>query len=214
MDLSQEATWAYYESQLASFDAVFLAPDCKTFCPARRFPGGPELLRTKDRPLGLPKWSLSEGDHKKVKTHNFFAIKSAKFVEACATLGKPVLLENPEPWEPSTATIWDLEEFKSLLARRSAVIIDFDQCMFGAETAKPTRLMGFNVAAPVPSVRCNHTPRYWNYTDHRGNSAWHWGPHPPLVNRSRGGEFATAAAAVYPPKLNAALAAALSGSSS
>ena len=120
------------------------------------------------------------------------------------------MASSPEPRE-DTVTIWDLDEFVEILSDPRVRVVDFDQCEYGAETAKPTRLVGFNVEIAHLKAECTHAPQWWPYTDLRGRERWHWGAHVPLAGRSRDGEYATEDAARYPPALNGAIASVLAG---
>ena len=65
---------------------------------------------------------------------------------------------------------------------------------------------------PLSSLRkrCHHSKQWWDFRDWRGKSQRRWGAHPPLARRAReDGTLATAAAAVYPAKLNRIIANAL-----
>ena len=41
--------------------------------------------------------------------------------------------------------------------------IDFDQCPYGSETAKPTRVLYFRVDLSCLRAKCNHQPKQWTW---------------------------------------------------
>lgn len=208
MDLSTEASWDKYKAQLRGGDvqALFIATDCKTFSRCRIHPGGPRPLRDKKHPYGFSRSYYSPEELDTLRTGTYFALKSAEVFKMCVDLRIPCMMENPEPWDPEHVSIWDLEEYVSLMADPRVKHVDFDQCRWAAETTKPTRIIATWCDPVVLSLRCNHPPQYWQYTDIRGRLRSSWGSHPPLVGRSRDGVFASAAAAAYTVELNSKLA--------
>eukprot|EP00974_Lingulodinium_polyedra_P003602 339141-Lingulodinium_polyedra.AAC.1 len=84
--------------------------------------------------------------------------------------------------------------------------MDFDQCRWGAETAKPTRILHWGIDLSRLAGRCNHPAQQQTWLTPRGVEATAFRPHPPLAGRVRAsGEWATKAAAAYPAALNRAL---------
>ena len=55
-------------------------------------------------------------------------------------------------------------------------------------------------------LKCNHPPRWWKYTNVKGEECWTWSPHLPLLGRKEEGKWATSYASMYPTILNKALA--------
>jgi len=133
-------------------------------------------------------------------------LQSAKIASRCLALGVGFAIENPEPWDRNAPSLWLLNEFVQLASDPRVEVANFDQCRWGSETKKPTRIMYFKADLTFLVLRCNHQPQSGHFTNKEGAPATSWGPHPPLVNRSRDGAFATAAAATYPTELNQALA--------
>jgi len=210
MDLSTDFAWDTYSAMLPSVDFVFMGIDCKTFSRARQNPHGPPPLRSLEFPYGFPNSQLGKSDAEKLRLGNYFAIQSAKLASRCLSVGVGFAIENPEPWDTEAPSLWLLDEFVQLAADPRVQTVDFDQCMWDSETKKPTRVMFFKVNLLFLGARCSHPSQSWHFFDKSGAPASSWGPHPPLINRSRDGAFATAAAAAYPSALNRAFADAIS----
>ena len=103
--------------------------------------------------------------------------------------------------------MFDLPPFQALLSREGVQVSEFDQCRFGADSAKPTRFLSWGVPTDQFTGRCNHPPRMLTWTSFGGQTHRGVRRHPPLHGRRReNGEFATRAAAAYPESLNRALA--------
>ena len=104
----------------------------------------------------------------------------------------------------------------SLMALPGVCFSDFDQCKFGSETVKPTRLVHFGLDMNKfdsndqdgGEVRCTHPPRDWPLP-HGGSR---WGSHPPALTLSYGnksnGKWNSKDLSEYPPEMNKQLAAA------
>ena len=96
--------------------------------------------------------------------------------------------------------MFDFDSFKQLITR-GARWIDIDQCQFGGETVKPTRLLAAGVDLGVfdgVETKCAHEKK--RLLDFQGN--WVWAAHPPLCGRRKGTkDWATDAAKAYPSLL-------------
>ena len=86
--------------------------------------------------------------------------------------------------------MFDLDQFM-VLKRRGAKLVIFDQCMYGAPTAKPTQLLYHFARFDVLEARCHHPA----------------GSHSPTVGvKTKAGDFATKALSAYPSQLNKVIA--------
>lgn len=159
------------------WQVVVMRPPCRSWSRAvwanRR---GPHPLRSAGHPWGFPWTSGADGD--KVECENglvqfcldiFEAARSARCED-----GRPVLLllEHPEDLGTSElgrpASIWQLPKIRSL-ASGSFFSVAFFQCRFGADFAKPTRVL-----SNIPGLRafgCDEWPTF----DERG---YYTGPLP------------------------------------
>ena len=54
--------------------------------------------------------------------------------------------------------MFTLPEFLALSELGGVKITAFDQCLFGAESSKPTALMYYRVDLSHFTLRCNHNP--------------------------------------------------------
>jgi hypothetical protein len=83
-------------------------------------------------------------------------------------------------------------------------MVDFDQCVFGAVTVKPTRIIySKGKFATLSRNVCTH-PRVWWGT---GEGTGHWAPHQILAGvRRADGKFALEETQWYTDGLNEALA--------
>jgi len=206
-DLSSDHLWASLTSEVSNgaFDFVWMGTPCTTFSRARQGPPGPPPLRSLEHIYGFPKPSLSQADWDDVQLGNYFAIQSARMATLALNRGVGFGIENPAPW-PGFPSIFLLPEFQTLASAAGVSSVDFDQCPFGSETAKPTRVLYAFVDFSTLQGKCNHPKQWWSFTDWWGQPQRHFGAHPPLFNRRRdSGEPATKAAAAYPYALNKAI---------
>ena len=168
-------------------------------------------MRSPELPYGLPKSELAPREQEELRLGTFFALKSAAFAKEAHRLGIPFVIENPEP-RPDAASIFQLEEFKELASSRGVSAVNFDQCRWGAETAKPTRLLVYGVELDHLALRCNHPKWRLTWTTGKGTEVTGFRAHPPLAGRVRpDGSWATKSAAAYPTLLNKELVRAFSG---
>ena len=157
-DLAGEDLWNRFFTEVADdkWDCVFLSPPCNTFSRARhlwrRHPG-PRPLRSKEYPYGFP-WASSI-NKQTLGQHNFFIIQCKRMAKTAVKAGKFYLWEHPEDLgkiqdtEDTPGSIWQWEELHSLLRETNSVTWAIYQCHFGADTPKPTRLLG-NVRKQFP----------------------------------------------------------------
>jgi hypothetical protein len=210
-DLSSDQLWEVISRDLQSgrITSLWFGTPCTTFSKAREVRPGPPPLRDMDHLYGLPKASLTTAQYEQVRLGTYHALKTAELATEAHRLGVPFAIENPEPWE-GHVSMFLLPEFKRLAGLPEVRVSNFDQCMVGAETTKPTRILYYKLPLSSLDKRCNHQKQWWNYTDWQGKPQRRWGAHPPLAQRKRGdGTPATAAAAVYPTELNRVIAEAI-----
>ena len=204
-DLSRDDVWTkiLVQIKLGTYSAVIMGPPCSTFSRARERPPGPRPLRSADQPYGLPREELTDSEHKELKLGNFYMLAAASAFRAAMTAGATAVFENPEP-VAGYASVFMFTELQALASDPQVSVINFDQCRFGAETSKPTRLLVHGCdLTDAQGLRCNHQHKCWAWADTQGRPRRSWGPHPPLAGRRRkNGDFATKAAAAYPSDLN------------
>ena len=145
-----------------------------------------------------------------------------KASQLAAEAGNAFLWEHPEHLGVAAdgvvpSSIWSWPEILDLLVRFKAVTFAIFQCMFGAQTSKPTRFLS-NLArfqrAPPPHATLPCLDSHHRYFGPLPKSCPH-GRHDSLVGKdpvSR--QWRTAASAAYPPKLCQFLAEAIASSQS
>ena len=179
-------------------------PSLQSFSAAREKQPGPRPLRTVDHPYGLPRKELTEHEYKELSTANFLAIMSANAFRSAVNIGAAAILENPAP-RVGKPSIFLFQELVDIAGLPGVYQTEFHQCMLGASTAKPTRLLICKADLRHLCKSCNHPSMEWSWTDLEGKQRTSWAPHPPLVGRLINGRYATREAAAYPYALNKAL---------
>ena len=208
-DLVWEMIFQAIGSGLVEF--IWMGPPCTSFSPARRHGPGPRAVRSAEYPRGFPKAWLSEAEAEEVRKGNYYALQCVAAAVAAQAQQVPWAIENPEPWNSGeSASMFDFDEFQALANTSGVRTIDFDQCMHGAETVKPTRVIHWGLELNSLWARCDHPPQWWKCegTDASGRRLpeWTWAPHPQLIKRRRSdGQWASKAAAAYPTGLNVAI---------
>ena len=148
------------------FDAVFLGTPCETYSALRKERPGPRPLRSKEEITGLSS-GLSPEEKKKLKEGNQHTEFSCQVMRACYDYGIPFTLENPEPIRD--VSLWLMPNVREVANLRGVRHADFDQCMMGCETTKPTRLLYHLIShSNLNNLRCDHPKRTW--TDSEGKS--------------------------------------------
>eukprot|EP00434_Breviolum_minutum_P038994 symbB.v1.2.034605.t1/scaffold4499.1/size38882/7 len=149
---------------------------------------------------------LTAQEKKKLQEGNEHTSFSADVMVTAIGSGTSFALENPEPL--NEVSIFNMPKIQAILRQHEVKCVDFDQCRYGAETKKPTRLAfdrvdhkGFN------GSRCNHVKKEWKDKDRKTYMA----PHERLAGRKRKSadgreEFASKALGNYPAKFCKALA--------
>ena len=215
LDLSSDRVWGFLFEDLDKGDTSFIwaGPPCNTWSRVRTGPPGPRPLRTKDNIYGLKPPIISPEEAALAATGTYFALQTATLLKAAYSRGVPWGLEGPNP-RGNPISMFNLPEYQALARLPGVRIVDFDQCMFGAASAKPTRVLYFRCDLSNLQRKCNHAASMWDYTDWNGNLTRVRSPHMPLRGRKdSSGNFATKAAAAYPPEMGSVIAAAIASSS-
>ena len=136
-------------------------------------------------------------------------LRSIRLARIAYEAGVSGYLENPEPMGDHVS-VFDFEGVKAFMKLPGVHVIDFDQCVHGSETPKPTRLIYWGMDLSKLAGRCDHPNQEWEYVDPNGRVRKRLSPHPPLAGRRReDGHLATKMAAAYPSKMNRIIAEAI-----
>ena len=211
MNLSSDHTWEYWLQRLHEFHFVLMEPVCSSFSPARRHvlshrDNGPRVLRNRAEPYGIkhPGTPYTSSELDTIKLGNLYGRRCLLFARAARALGISSAIESPQLIYDDQASIFLFDEALALKSSGSFEIC-FDQCMYEAESTKPTCLL-------VTLSDTGQTSRHvWESLTSRCNHRklpWYTSAHPPIVGK-QGDRFKTSSAQVYPPKLNVALAKAI-----
>jgi hypothetical protein len=202
-DIADDAVWGRIKDRLQSgvFDFVFAGPPCRSFSASRNFGPGPPVLRDADHPYGFPKSSmlgrgLMPHHFEQIRLDNLLAERSAEACDIMDSLGNGFGVEQPIPWR-GAVSMFQFECFLNLVGK-GAKVVEFDQCMFGALTRKPTQILYGNSDFSFLEARCNHDGvEQW---DEHGRA--YVAPHPSLVGKKgKDGAYLTSNLAAYPRKL-------------
>ena len=201
-DLSSAQSWQCILEKIKTghYDVLMLSPPCGTYSRARHRSlgkGGPVPLRSSLYPWGFP-W-LSTTNQAKAQLANFFVKQCFLAIESQIQANKFWMLEHPEDLGKTksgefSASIWQLPELRALVDMSGSTWA-VHQCIFGAETSKPTRL-----ASNLPA--CAQLGKSWPSLSSGGDYAGPLlccphGSRPPLIG-FRHGQFATSGAEAYP----------------
>ena len=74
--------------------------------------------------------------HEQVRLGTFYAFMTAEIATVAHSRGIPFAIENPEPWE-GHISMFVLLEFVALASFPGVQVVNFNQCMVGAETTTP-----------------------------------------------------------------------------
>ena len=214
-DLASDAVWEFIkeETDKRVYSFIWAGPPCETWSKARTGPPGPRPLRSADNIYGLKYPAISPEEEETVKTGTYFALQTINLLSKAHQMGTPWALEQPAP-EKNPVSMFNLPEMVALAALPGVKHVEFDQCMMGSESTKPTRILYFNCDLSTWHRKCNHSHQMWDYKDWYGNLKRVRAPHMPIVGRKdASGAFATKASAAYPAEMNelAALAISCSG---
>ena len=216
-NILNDATFAELlsDARAGKFAALMLAPPCSTFSLTRFFtpedgtPGAPPV-RDAAHPDGLPIERLPPRHVREVKMSNLIISRMVEVAIAAhhSTANATIVIENPadrkDPSSPAFdasfsmhGSLFDTTPFKKLAAAVNLLKATFAYCRLGSDHQKYTTLYFTADASSIldtlngADYQCNHP----------------WGSHKKLGGiRGEDGKFNTAAAAAYPPKLNAILA--------
>ena len=168
---------------------VHFAPPCATFSRARRGDGGPDRVRSDEKPEGLADPHLRSW---KVTEANALTKVTAKLARAAARAGTFFSIENPEH-----SLLWKMPCMLSLALMPGVLNYVGDQCVFGGMYVKPTRWLTNAAWLKMLEQRCPGCPEH--------------APHVPLKGKVRAPDgrmvWLTSLAAEYPEGLCEALAA-------
>ena len=167
-DLSKTKLWddLYSEIDQGKVDVLLWSPPCNTFSRARHNfkHGGPRPQRSAAWPLGFP-W-LRTQDQETAQTANFFVFQCLEAARRMHLQNKFFWGEHPEDLGKTKsgdtpASIWQLPVVRELAELTSAACWPIHQCIFGAPSSKPTRLM-----SNLPS--CLQHGQQWPTFDENG----------------------------------------------
>ena len=203
-DLSREHLWIQVRDLLKEGYILLVSPPCNTFSRARfqwlRHPG-PRPLRNINWPKGFP-W-LNSKNRAVVDEANNFIFRCVDACIQCHSSGGKFLWEHPEDLGEvqgeHPASIWQWPELRDLLAQTNASTFAIQQCRFGADTPKPTRLL---TTLFTDDSRCHFGwPQFLNgaYVGPLPKSCGH--VHERKLIGQTDGKWNTGPSAAYPPGL-------------
>ena len=151
-DVVDVEKWSFF-MQLLKTGSVFFAhfgTPCNSFSAARKDDGGPPPLRSADAPWGLG--NLSEENKLIVFLGNLFLLRSLEASSVIVEMGGNISIENP-----LRSLLWRTPAFLAAAASLRLFLVEFDQCIYGAPTVKPTQLAVSHEAFTELSGKCNHS---------------------------------------------------------
>eukprot|EP00435_Cladocopium_sp_Y103_P039389 s3778_g10.t1 len=183
-----------------------MSPPCGTWSRVRfqwQLHPGPRPQRNRSWPWGFP-W-LSAARRKNVDLANFFVSQTIQAAQLAHSVGTCFLIEHPEDLGSVNgehpASIWQLDETRDLQASTNATTWAIFQCVFGADTSKPTRFL-----STIPGIKSRYAK--WPSFDSDGKYV---GPLPcrcphkrhvrRLIGKDAQGRWVTGPAAAYPAGL-------------
>ena len=207
-DVLDKQVWRGYVDKIRNglFQALVMTPPCNTHSRARYANlRGPRPLRSKQWPWGFP-W-LEGRNLASCELGNSLVRLTYEACHLAFEMGMGFLTEHPEDLGSTVdgqqpGSIWAVQETFDLASKTGAETVAFFQCPFGATSSKPTRMLG---TVPFVDPKVLKLSRGWPRFSSLGK---YLGPLPPrcghpkhkqLVGRDESGEFATSAAAAYPP---------------
>lgn len=196
MDILDDAVWRRLEEELEEglFGFVLAGTPCSTFSESREHPGGPPVVRSTAHIEGLP--NLRGGHREEVRKANVLVDRTARACDLVAAKGGGFAIENPHPREGKPA-LFDMPCLRRLREKYGGRYAEFDQCVFGAASTKPTRVMYHRGGFITLRGRCSHPPQWQT----RADGTRVWAAHPPLWGDKKDGVWRTKNAAEYPPAL-------------
>lgn len=143
----------------SKYDYIHLGTPCNTYSALREIPPGPRPLRSADEIMGISE-GLTQKEKEDLKEGNLHTEFSGRVMEAAEVSYTPFSLENPEP--QNEVTIFNTPVMAPFMKKKEASMANFDQCRYGCETTKPTRLLAYLMdVSAVDEVRCNHPKQDW-----------------------------------------------------
>ena len=229
-DLTDGEVWLKLKRRIddGEFDGALLGPPCNSFSNARNFvDGGPPPLRAASGPARYGRSGLLPKDKEAVRIGTLLAVRAAEVMNTFVDQCKPVCVEQPI-WKRDgrSVSMFNLDEFATLLKRVGVSFHDMAHCHYGAKTEKATTLFSFKLDFADLVGKCTHSSRKW-IRPSDGHMCW--SPHPPLHGKEwhlseeqlaehvaahgkghpaaePGGGFISKAAAAYPEAMNRYLA--------
>jgi len=150
-----------------AFDALGVATPCETFSPLRENPPGPRPVRSMEHPLGMlsEEFNLTQSEIKQVKEGNSLIGASQEAIEGFLDLKLPFWWENPDHGDDKV-DMWKTPMAADILRRDEVHLAALDQCVFGAETTKPTIFAYANMdLSTIGDKRCSHEVREFKRAD-------------------------------------------------
>eukprot|EP00969_Alexandrium_andersonii_P024122 1052727-Alexandrium_andersonii.AAC.1 len=86
-----------------------------------------------------PKGTLAYEETEQVRSGTYFTLQSVKAATIAVSMGAGFALENPEPGG-NPVSLFCIPEVRALAEWRGVQYADFDQCRYGAQSTKPTRI--------------------------------------------------------------------------
>ncbi|CAE8649245.1 unnamed protein product, partial [Polarella glacialis] len=122
---------------------------------------GPGPLRSFEKQEGLDQSSLSPSEWLELKQANLTVWRSAEAFHTMHHLGRAFILEHPAP-SPGGVSLFRTEAMQNVARLRGVKFVEFHQCPFGAETARPTRFLyyGLDLSA-LGEHKCTHPVHPW-----------------------------------------------------
>ena len=103
---------------------------------------------------------LTQKEKEDLKEGNLHTEFSGKVMDSAVASYTPWSLENPEP--QNDVTIFKTPVMAPFVKRKETSMANFDQCRYGCEATKPTRLLAFLLdISAIDEVRCNHPKQEW-----------------------------------------------------
>jgi hypothetical protein len=201
-DILDDTSWEHWRAKLKNnfFDFVFCGVPCETFSVARHKRPGPKPLRSWEHIYGLP--HLEQELKEQVRIANLLVLRAVEACRIVAGQGGGFAIENP-PEHNLGPSLFDMPEIQKLAEEFQAKSVRFDQCMYGAISKKPTKVLFHGGPFQTLQQKCNHPKT--EQVDDKGNKFW--APHAPVAGRhTKDGNWATKQLASYPQKLNRRLA--------
>ena len=154
-DLCSDALWVRILGRIkgGEFSFIWFGTPCTTWSAVRGVGRGPRALRSEAEPYGLssPSPPFSEEEKTQLKHGTSFVLRTFLAARAVSAMGGGFAIENPKPRE-GHASIFKLKEFDELVRVTGCMTVDLDQCRYGGESTKPTRLAYCTSPSAVPSV--------------------------------------------------------------